>query len=323
MDYHSVWSAFENGRSFLITSHIHLDGDAVASELVVAKVLCSLNKKSLIVNEHSVPHFLRFLPGTSRIRRYGRDLKHDFDTAIVLDIGTWRRIGKVENLIGEGHTVLNIDHHRSNDGFGDIRLIDKTASSTGEILYRLLKANKFCIDEETAFLLYTAIFTDTGRFTYDNTTAETLRIAADLLDVGIDAQKIANEVYRSLTPTQLALLSRASSRLTLSNGGKIAYITLYWRDFEELNGTPDDTQEFAEIPRSVAGVVVGLYIREMEDGRVKVSMRSNGDVDLNAFAMRYGGGGHKSAAGVTFTGMSVEKVTRFIVAELSKELQRL
>jgi len=321
MDYKSIYEAFLRGESFLITSHIHLDGDAVASELVVAKLLRSLGKKTIILNEHEVPDFLRFLPGADGIEVYQEGRKYRFDTAVVLDIGGWKRMGLIATLITEDHTILNIDHHLSNDGFGDVALIDRSASSTGEILYHFFKANSLTIDEETAFLLYTAIFTDTGRFTYDNTTSETLRIAADLLDTGIDAQKIANEVYRSLTSTQLALQTRALSRLAFSRDGRIAYITLYWHDFEELKGKPDDTQEFAELPRSVAGVVVGLYIREMSDGRVKVSMRSNGGINLNEFAVRYGGGGHKSAAGITFEGMTVEEVTDFVLKELSKELK--
>ncbi|MCX7702863.1 MAG: bifunctional oligoribonuclease/PAP phosphatase NrnA [Planctomycetota bacterium] len=323
MDYRDAWKMLEKGKKFLVTSHIYLDGDAVASELVVAKVLRSLGKEYVIVNEHAVPRFLRFLPKSAEIKTYSQGTNYEFDTAVVLDIGAWKRMGLVSEMIDlSRHKVLNIDHHCSNDGFGENTLVDSEASSTGEILFHLLKENGFEIDEEAAFLLYVALFTDTGRFTYDNTSPVTLRIAADLLDKGVDTQKVVNEVYRSMTDAQLALQARALSRLAMTGNKKIAWITLYWKDFEETGGEPDDTQEFAEFPRSVAGVVIGMYVREMEDGRVKVSMRSNGGVDLNKFAMRYGGGGHKSAAGITFSGMSVEAVTQFVVSELSKETER-
>jgi len=322
MDYKDVFKAFQGGKKFLITSHIYLDGDAIASELVVAKILRLMGKEPLIVNEHSVPRFLQFLPKSEDLKTYSEGIDYEFDTAVVLDIGAWKRMGLVSNIIDRNkHHIINIDHHRSNDRVGDCVLIEANASSTGEILYHLLKENSFEIDKETAFLLYAAILTDTGRFTYDNTTATTLRIAADLLDTGIDAQKIANEVYRSITDAQLELQSRALSRLGITDDRKIAWITLYWKDFEETGEGPDDTQEFAEFPRSIAGVVVGMYIRELADGRVKVSMRSNGGIDLNEFAMRYGGGGHKSAAGITFSKMDIQTVTKFVVQEISKELE--
>ena len=310
-----------DGESFILTSHIHLDGDSVASELVLAEVLRRWGKRVVVVNQDPVPHFLMWLPGAETVGVMNRGSWPDgFDVAVALDVGKKERMGEVEKLVRRAKRLANIDHHRSNDGFGDIAVVDETASSTGEIIFRFMKAVGEPISADVASLLFTAIMTDTGRFSYDNTSPETLRAAAELIEKGAVVQDVVNGVYHNVSRGQMELHSRALRSLRSSADGRVAWVVLRQSDFNEVGAHPDETQDFPEIPRALAGVRVGLYVREIEDGRVKVSMRSNCGVDLNAFARRFGGGGHRSAAGITFAGMEIERVIETVAKALAESL---
>ncbi len=313
----------ERGR-FLITSHVSLDGDAVCSELALARVLEKLGKQSWIVNEGVIPHTLNFLPDIEKVRRWPDMPGEEWDAVFILDLGKWSRMGKLQEAISADRDfVIDIDHHRSNTGCGRISLIDPDISSTGELLYEFFKYAGMEIDSETALMLYVAIATDTGRFSFDNTTARTHRNAAELIEYGVDAQLVCNMVYRRQTMQQLLLFRRALDSLSTNGDGTISWIMLKRRDFEETGTSALLTQEFVETPRSINGVRIGIFFREMEEpGKVKVSMRSNGSLDLNRFAMAYGGGGHAAAAGITLKSTIGDAVS-LIVPALEVELSKL
>ena len=312
----------ERGKRFLITTHVHPDADAIASELLVRKLLKKrLGKDVVVINDAEVPGYLKFLPGIEDVRRWG-EVSRKFDVAVVLDVGRVERMGRVREAVEKAECVVNVDHHRSNGGFGDVVIIDTDASSTGELLYRFMKDVGFEIDRLDATYVLVAVLTDTGRFSYDNTKPQTLRIAAELLEYGVNLRDVMNGLYRSCSREQMALQARALASLKTNRDGTVAWVVLRWRDFEETGAHPDDTQEFPEIPRSLRGVKIGFYVRELQDGRVKVSLRSNCGLDLNRFAVAYGGGGHKAAAGITFSGMSLEETERFVVGEIEEWLRR-
>lgn len=309
--------------SFLITSHIGIDGDGLASELALARVLKNMGKKVQILNDSGTPHAYEFLPDVEKIERYPQVSPREREVTMILDAGKFDRIGSLKEEVSLGRdTVINIDHHRSNKGFGTVSLIDPLISSVGEILFEFFKWARVEIDKTTALLLYVAILTDTGRFTYDNTTARTHRNIGELLEYGIRPEIIANEIYRRFTRGQVELLRRALSALSYTEDGRIAHITLLWKDFDETGASALETQEFVEIARSIDGVRVGIYFRETrEKGTVKVSMRSNGGIDLNSFARRFGGGGHRSASGITLQ-TTIDDAKRRIIASLSKAISK-
>jgi phosphoesterase RecJ-like protein len=308
--------------SFLITSHIGIDGDGLASELALARVLKRMGKRVQILNDSGTPHVYEFLPGVKKIERYPQVSPRGHEVTVILDAGKFERVGSLKEEISLSRdTVINIDHHRSNKGFGTVSLIDPLISSVGESLFEFFKWAKLKIDKTTALLLYVAILTDTGRFTYDNTTARTHRNIGELLEYRIRPEVVANEIYRRLTRGQVELLRRALGTLSYTEDGKVAHITLLRKDFDQTAMSALETQEFVEIPRSIDGVRVGIYFRETrETGTVKVSMRSNGGIDLNSFARRFGGGGHKSASGITLH-TTIDDAKRKILASLSKAIR--
>lgn len=320
-----LYQVLQEGQKFVITTHIHPDADAIVSELMMHRFLTErLGKRDVVVvNDAALPRFLRFIPGVEVVKRWGEEGVEGFDTVVVVDVGRVERMGGVGELVRRVKYVVNIDHHRSNKGFGNVSLVNTDASSTGEIIYRFMEDVGFAPDTLDAFYALVSVLSDTGRFTYDNTTPETLRFAADLLEKGVILREIVNGLYRSCSKEQMALQARALASLKTNADGTVAWITLKWRDFEETGADPDETQEFPEIARSLEGVKVGLYVRELKDGRVKVSMRSNCGIDLNRFAVEHGGGGHKAAAGITFSGMSLEETINFVVKKMEARLRRL
>jgi phosphoesterase RecJ-like protein len=316
--------AIRERKRFLITSHVSLDGDAVCSELALARVLGKMGKQTWIVNEGEIPHTLDFLPDIEKVRRWPDMPKEEWDAVFILDLGKWSRMGKLQKAVSaDTDFVIDIDHHRSTTGCGRISLIDPDISSTGELLYEFFKYGGLELDSETALLLYVAIATDTGRFSFDNTTPRTHRNASELMEYGADAQHVCNMVYRRLTLPQLHLYRRALDSLTTNDDGEIAWIILRRTDFEETGTNALLTQDFVETPRSMTGVRIGIFFREMEEaGKVKVSMRSNGGLDLNEFAMAYGGGGHAAAAGITLKS-TIEDAISLIVPALEAELAKM
>lgn len=319
-----ILKAIRERQKFLITSHISLDGDAVCSELAIAAMLESLGKKAWIVNEGEIPHILDFLPGIETVRRWPAMPEEKWDAVFVLDLGKWSRMGKLQEAISADEDfVIDIDHHRSTTGCGRISLIEPEMSSTGELLYEFFKYAGMEFSSDVALLLYVAILTDTGRFSYDNTSECTHRNAAELIRLGANPLYVSNMVYRRQTLPQMQLFERALASLTTNGDGSIAWIVLRRRDFEETKTSALLTQEFVEVPRSLKGVKIGIFFREMEEpGKIKVSMRSNVNFDLNGFSTPYGGGGHASAAGITMKS-SIEDAISVVISALEAQLAGL
>jgi len=319
-----VIAAIKEHDSFLITSHISIDGDAISSELALSKVLEKLGKKSWIVNESRVPHILDFLPGLDRMKQWPEMPSEKWDAVFILDLGKWTRMGRVQEAISkDSEFIIDIDHHRSTTGCGTVSLIDSTMSSTGELLYEFFRYAGFQIDADIALLLYVAVVTDTGRFSFDNTTVRTHRNVAELMECGVDTQYVTNMIYRRQKLAQFRLFERALSSLSVNRSGEIAWIVLRKKDFEETGTSALMTQEFIETPRSIEGIKLGIFFREMDEpGKVKVSMRSNIGFDLNNFSAPYGGGGHAAAAGISLKA-SIEEAIDTIIPALETALAGL
>lgn len=300
--YSTIADVIANSQSFLIASHIDPDGDAIGCELATYSILRRLGKSVHVVSEEPIPDTFTFLRGSDLVLTPGDDGLEPAQTAIVVDAASLDRLGSVEETVRACPTIINIDHHGSNTYFGAHNLVEKHAGSCGEVLCRLIKfmGESFTVDEAEA--LYVAILSDTGCFRFPTTTGETLRIAGDLLDAGARAYHAASEIFWKRSPAGLKLLSSALATIEVTNGGSIATMEVTRRMYEETGGTPRDTEGFANYPRSIRDVVVGVLIREVDDCRFRVSLRSREGYAISEVARSFGGGGHPTAAGFRVSG---------------------
>lgn len=287
-------------KSFLLTTHINPEGDAIGSELALALVLEGMGKDVFVLNQDPVPYFLMFLPGIDRIQHY---LPHRyFDVGILLDCANPDRTGSVSEQLSLCSNIISIDHHTTQSGYGDLRYIDSKASSTGELVYRLVQRMGRDIDARIATLLWVAITTDTGSFRYSNTTSASLSVAAKLVELGAMPAAVSERLYESEPHKRILLLSRVLSTLEVLEDGRIASITIFQEDMERLGATADFLEGFINYPRSIDGVQVAVSFREESIDNFKVSLRAKGDADVAKVATFFNGGGHIKAAGFKLQG---------------------
>jgi len=216
--------AIKKHKRFLITAHVNLEGDSAGSQLAMKEFLAAMGKEAFILDSDPVPAHLRFLPNADNISTDIGAAK-DFDAAVVLDCQTLKRTGSVEGLIKKRRAfVINIDHHVSNENFGDINWVDPRASSAGEMVYRLYKEAGVKLTKEAALALYVAILTDTGSFNYDNTSRATHEIAGELLGYGLDPAIVSESVYERRSIEDIRLLALVLDTLNISKDGAVAYM---------------------------------------------------------------------------------------------------
>lgn len=296
-----VVNAIQKFKRFLITSHVNIEGDALGSELALAQLLKKLKKDVYIVNEGKMPANYNFLPGMRTILDSFPRRRH-YDAAIVLDCPTLKRIGGISRAIDKRRPILNIDHHISNARFGTINWIDAEAACTGELIYELFSYFGIPLDADCASLLYVAIATDTGSFKYANVTAKTHIVAARLIEAGARASFISHKLYEQNELRKLRLSGAVFSTIRRSEDGKIVWIELTRNMMRRLHSTIDDAEGFVESAASVKGSEIAVFFKERNDGKVSVSFRSRGYVNVNELAKKFGGGGHKGASGCIVTG---------------------
>jgi phosphoesterase RecJ-like protein len=308
---------------FLLTAHEGPDGDALGSLLGLHKVLTQLGKDSVMfmaAKEFPLPIEYRFLPLEEVFHEPPADMADR--TVVFLDCGNIDRV-PVEWLTAGGNDVINIDHHHDNTRFGDVNLVEVGASCTAEIVYDLALLLGAKITPEIASALYVGLITDTGKFMYENTNAHTHRVAADLIDAGVDVDDTYRRLYEHVPIEKLRLVSRALDRISSFCDGKlvVSYITM--ADYEATGAGEEMTEGLIDNLRSIEGVKVAAVIRDLGDrGRSarKVSLRSSdGEVDVSAIARKNGGGGHKRAAGFS-TDLPFEQLAEFLTREVSAQL---
>ena len=304
-------TALRPGQRVCITTHVNPDGDGIGSEVGLVHLLRAQGVDAIITNPSPTPPRFSFLfdglPGVDRSAEAVKELRRA-DLIIVLDISDLTRLGMlIETVKNRGVPVACVDHHVS---VGVLppgpRYLDPDAAATGELIYELAKANGWNVTEQVARALYVAILTDTGGFRFSNTRARTLRVAADLLEAGVDNEEIYLEVYARAPEGRPRLFAEALQTLVVENEHGLAWVTVPPGSIERLGVSSDDLDGVVEFPRSIEGVRMALLFREISQGRVKVSLRSVGDVDVAAFAKPYGGGGHTKAAGLSLTGSLAE-----------------
>jgi phosphoesterase RecJ-like protein len=300
-----VVAALKKYRRFCITSHTNLDGDGLGGELAVRRMLRALGKKAVIVNDDEVPYSYRFLPGVTSVRKMGAGVSGGkFDCFVVLDCSDIRRIGQVQQLIG-GAPVINIDHHISNDYFGTVNWVIPDISCTSEMVYMLCKRFRVPIDRIMAQYLYVGLLTDTGSFRFSNTLASTHRIAAELVESGVDVAGTYKNVYGNIPYEDLKLLSEILPTMEKSKDGKVVWFQIHKEYLKRQNVVSIDLSEsILNFARSLKGVEVVILFKESlaREHEIRVNFRSQGKVDVNKVAAMFGGGGHKTASGATVKG---------------------
>jgi len=278
-------------------SHVSPDGDCIGSMLAIGLALEKMGKEVSFYNPNPVPSYLSFLPGSSRIRQ-----KHTNPQPKILlfvDCTDLGRVNMSKSEISGDSTVLNLDHHISNLSFGDYNWIDDQASAVGELALTLISQLGVEIDGDMATNLYTAIVTDSGCFEYSNTTAQTHRLAADLLDKGVDLSRIHHNIFDQKPLTQIKLLECALNGLEIHVDGQLAIMTLSAEDFQKCGAEQELSEGLVNYARSIAGVEVAVLLKEVGPQEIKGGLRSNRWLNVNEIAALFGGGGHQRAAGCT------------------------
>lgn len=306
-------SLLKENQSFVLTAHISPDGDSLGSMLALYEFLVRQGKQVVVALDDTIPDVFQMLPCWDVIRTVDELGKLKPDLAIILDASSMDRIGRVSEIVDA--PTLNIDHHVSNQGFTDYRLLDSEAAATGEIVYHLLAEAKTPITKDMATNLYTAIATDCGFFRYANTRPGTMRIAAELLTYGVEPNTIA-EALEQISLDTMRLTARVLQTMEFFADGKVAVIVVT-RDMLEHD---ESTDELINYPRKVEGVDVAVMLKQKDESTVKISMRSKG-VDVSRIAMQFGGGGHARAAGCSIEG-SIDEARQKLLAVIVPEVGR-
>ena len=309
-------AAIHAARTIVLACHVNPDGDALGSLLGLALALVPLGKDAVCLSEDGVPDILRFLPGADLVARTS-DLPA-FDLALVVDSGELARVGDtIRPLIGRARQIVDIDHHVTAGAFGNIRVLDSHAASTAEIVFALLQTLAVPVTPEIATCLFTGIITDTGSFRFQNVTPNTLRVAAQLLEAGAPPAFISENVFENRTFAATHLLGQALASLTQTEDGRIVRARITAADFLALGATDQDTEGIVSYVRGVRGAEVGVLFREVEPGKIRVSLRSRESVNVAEIAARFGGGGHRLASGCTVNLPLAEAETAVVQAILA------
>jgi phosphoesterase RecJ-like protein len=312
----AVIAALADCRTVLLSVHKNPDGDALGSQVGLMLALEKLGKQVTAHNLDAVPEIYRFLPASGRITS-GPNVQGTYDAFIVLDADP-QRTG-LFNGAWPSKTLINIDHHVTNQKEWTITWLDPEATATGEMIYRLITKVGVSIDRDIALCLYTAIFTDTGSFRYSNTTAECMRIAAAMIDAGADPWLVTENVYESFAFQRISLLGQVLSGAQRSPDGRIAWVLVTEEMYRKTGTSAEDTDNFINFVRSIKGVEIAILFRQTAAAQYKISLRSKGRVDLTGMATTLGGGGHKNAAGGVIDGTFPEVRDR-VIAAASRQL---
>lgn len=315
-----VIEAIKKHKRFLVTAHVNLEGDSLGSQLAMKELLEALGKQAFIVDNDPVPEHYKFLPRAGEVSNdINKNLK--FDAMLVLDCPTLRRIGRVRDLISKNKFVINIDHHISNERFGDVNWVYPNASSAGEMVYRLFKNMGVPLTKEVALYLYIAILTDTGSFNYDNTSSVTHEIAGELLGYGLEPALVSERVYDQRSVADLKLLGLVLSTLKVSKEGGVAYLVITRKMLKDTGVDVSRSEGFINYARSIESARVAVLFREdpKDKARISVSFRSKGEVDVNSLASCFGGGGHIKASGCTIEG-TLNEAKKKVLAKVKEVL---
>jgi phosphoesterase RecJ-like protein len=337
MSLKKVVDLIKKHRSFLITVHTNPEGDALGSELAFYMMLKKLGKSATIINEDDVPYGYNFLPGQNIIKKFNRrffsesksansrkkDLRNiNFDCFAVLDCSDLARTGEIHRLNSKDMPIINIDHHISNDRFGDANWVDPNASSTSEMIYALYKSLRVPFDKDVALLLYVGMLTDTGSFRYTNTNKYTHMAVSELLKYNLDVTGTYKHIYENIPFEDIKLLIRILPNIKRELGGKIIWFQIKQDVLKNKKLSFDLSEELLSFARAIKDVEVAVLFKEnlgLKD-EIRVNFRSQGRVDVNKIANLFGGGGHRTASGATVRGR-IDQVRKKVLAKIKENLK--
>ncbi len=312
-----VVELIESKRRFAITSHIRPDGDSLGSSLGLYWLLRALDKDVEIIMRDPAPHSYQQLPGAKKVR-VTPAVDQSYDAVFVIECSDISRPGLIDL---EKQFVVNIDHHSTTALFGSINWIDSTASAVGEMIYNLCKATGVRVTKEIAECVYTALITDTGSFHYSNTTERTFKVASELVRTGVRPAKTAEAVFASYPWSRIQLMGAVLSTARRDASGRVA-IMRHTTEMQKLIGASDeDADGFVNYPLTVYEVEAVALLKECAPRTYRTSLRSKGDVNVARVAEKFGGGGHRNAAGCTLRG-SWEEAEEEIIGLLRDAVER-
>jgi bifunctional oligoribonuclease and PAP phosphatase NrnA len=319
----AIGRLLDGTREAVLTTHMNPDGDGLGAEAGLAAYLTSRGIHARILNADPAPRRFHFL-GTETVplgvfRGYAEDGLSGRELLIVLDTSVATRLGAVAELLPRVRSRICIDHHELSEALGEPQIVDSSASSTAELIFRLLTTLGTSFTPEIAVPLYVGIAFDTGFFRYSNTSPETHLAAAELCRHGVDSEEVYSRMFARHTAARMRLWGRALGALALDAGGRLAWMAVDHALMAETGGSVEDLDGLVEQGRQVDGVEISILFREDAPDRVKVSFRANGPVDVNALAGRFGGGGHVKAAGAT-VGAPLAGAIPLVLAEARRAL---
>lgn len=315
----SLISFLKKKNSFLILSHQHPDGDSVGSALALRCILEKLGKKGRIINTDPLPFNLRKIKGKEYweiMEKLPEDFPSNYDGAFVLECPSLERTGYsgIKDI-----PLINLDHHISNQKYGDYVIVRPEIPCIGVIIFEIAKKLKINLTEDMANYLYISLVTDTGQFCYANSTPEAFNFASKLVFIGAKPEEVSKLLYENYPASSVKLKGLLLSTLEIEKDGKVAILKFPLCFLKETNSLPQDAEGVIDEPRKIEGVEVAVMLREEEGGNIKISMRSQGNIDVERIARKYEGGGHKNAAGFTVKGNFIE-AKNLILKEIGESL---
>ena len=304
----------EAAQSIALLTHINPDADTLGSALGMWHILTKMQKKCVVVNTTALPYNLDFLPGIQKVKK---TLPKNIDLMISFDCGSFERLG----IEKKDAFLINFDHHKSNTLYGNINIIEPTFASTSQVVYKFCKESGFEVNRDAALCFYTALVDDCGFFKYDTVNADVFAFAKELCERGVSPEYVANELTMREPLSKLRLIPMVLETLELVCDGEVGVIELTQQMLRKSGGTKEMADDALNMVRTLATVEVAMLLREEEDGRVKVSLRSKRYVDVSKIAAFFGGGGHKRAAGFTLDIKTIEKVKNEVIEKVKEELK--
>ena len=328
-DYQKAVELVEKAGSILITTHTRPDGDACGCMAALSEALTTLGKKVSLLLVSPLPQWYEFL-FEKKVPVLGQDVSveqlitgewGEFDLIVIVDTNSYSQLPKFDRYLKQAdRLILVIDHHVTSDGLGDIELVDPDAAAAAVILRDLLKHADLPITEKIARALFVAIATDTGWFQFSNTDSRVLRTCAELIDAGANPRQLYHRLYENFSPQRFKLMIAMLNTLELHFDGRYATQCLRMQDFEQTGALYRDTENLINECQRISTMEVAALFVELKDGRIRCSLRSKGAVDVSRIASKFGGGGHKSAAG-TYLQKPLENAMGLIQIEVEKQLK--
>ena len=319
--YKEIWQKIANSSKVLLLSHVRPDGDAIGSQIALGASLEGLGKDVFLINEDGCPDNLKFLQGSEKISK-PNSYEILADLCIVLDTANFERVGSVCGQLAKGcDSIINIDHHITNEKYGDLYFVDSQAPATAQIVYELLCSHQLPICEESRDSIFVGLSTDTGGFRYPATTSRSFEIGADLIKLGADCGELSSNMYERYSLKRIELLKELLGNLKISSCGRVASWILDMDTKIRLSLKPEDSENLTDLLRGINTVEVAVFFEELKSDYVRISMRSKNTkvADVSKICANFGGGGHPLASGAKTKG-DVSKIADEVLSYIDRTI---